>query len=233
MDINKLDITHNDIDKNTGRIILPSSSELEEINTSSFKNKMVAPTPATNKPEHSSKADAAPTPFATAPSHTNEKSQHISEAPKESPAYTTRTTETQNQPRKTSWTISPIICISLCLFFFTLPLAIISALVIYENSQLRSQFDDFNRRLHLAEKRSESLSTTAVKEKLILTSEIQQLKKDLFSKTAQSVTSSPAEAAPVENKEPDDKANYIYVDENGNIIPEEEALTGNYIVEEE
>ncbi len=239
MDLDKLNIKPQEIDKNTNRIILPSASELGRIMEGSPKPEIIA----------QAAAATGITGYGESSSAINKEAQDqvISEkiyknpgTSKTEPASLAAAPEVKATP--VEFMITPMKLVALCLLFLTLPLGFTCFFLMKENVQIRGKFDTISRQLRItedqfivAEKKMEQSNLTLINafnhEKEILNDGVAKLRGEVDKINV--VATAAEEAAPLERDNADaEPLEFVYKDENGNILSEEEVVSGDYLIAE-
>jgi len=222
MDINKLNIKPQDIDRNTGRIILPGSEELERIklgmkkpgverakeelgvDKEASKNKVIVPVAMTDESQSNSNIDSL---YSVPP---------IEDTYKNSGGLL----------------LTPMMLGGLCVLFITLLMGVVSALLFHENTRLEQRFDNLSRRLENAEQKNNEILMVSLREKAMLKNEVASLRGRVSAVNGLLGSASDEILNTSELKGDDEAVNFIYKDDEGNVIPEEEIISGVYVLQE-
>ena len=242
MDLDKLNITPQEIDKNTNRIILPSNSELDRIMEGAPKPEIIA----------QAAAATGVTGYGEASSAMNKEAQDqvISEKIYKTPATSKTVLASpaaveEVKPVPVEFTITPMKLVALCLLFLTLPLGFTCFFLIKENLRFRGEFDTISHKLRItedqfvvAEKKMEQnnlmLLNAFNREKGILNDGVAKLRGEVDEINVAAAAAAAAEdAVPLDTSDAGaEPTRFVYKDENGNILSEEEVLSGDYLIAE-
>lgn len=229
MNINKLSITPQDIDKNTGRIILPSAEELKEMSEHSQESSaQEAHIPLANiAPILGSQNALEAPPEMTM--HTMHKRQPISMT-KDSNHTRLPSSEMPATADHKGWLLTPMMMITLCICFFTLPLGFMCTFLMGENIQLKSKIDQITYRLDITEQRNQSFSISSLRENLTLKSDLATIKVAMKKVSQMQETQAIEKLNTTEVQKSEEIQAFIFQDVDGNVIPVNELTAGDYII---
>lgn len=241
MNINKLNIQPSDIDKNTGRIILPSSEELEKMSPGAKTAPQAGKTLPI--PRSAKLSDIRKT---TANSHTRsyDNSVHTELA-------NTKSRAPKSYINREPFLPQPLLTV-LALTLIILPLGIISVFFMNKNMQLKNDLNQAHNQLASQEVRNNSLLRSLLNERTVEKNDLTSIRGDIRKisqsqnqlQEAQTIQVSQIIEGIIEETTVNETATleqealeasieaFIYKDEKGNIIPEEEVIAGEYVIQE-
>lgn len=229
MDIKKLNIKPQDIDKNTGRIILPSLDAIKKMTADASQA----------KPLEQAASSSAMAKSVDPLSQSSEMREAVSVSKEPVNTHhavmTHPVTQKADHGSRASLVMTPGILTCLCVCFLTLPLGLMCVYLFQENREVDKSIEALSQRLHEAERNADATTISSLKEKARFNKSLTDLKSELANVNQLLESSEVVEVVEVivpEKALATENEDFVYKDEEGNIIPEDEIASGDYVLEE-